>query len=67
MFKINDDFCQVCNKCLAGDVCRGNAFRRFDRSEAPFIDMSRCWACMECIPVCPFNAVVRHNYNNTIP
>jgi len=62
MLKVEDDLCQACKNCLAGEICRGNAFRRFDREETPFIDMSRCWGCMECIPECPFDAVVRHSY-----
>ena len=67
MFKIDDDLCQACKKCLAGEACRGHAFRRFDRGEVPFIDMSRCWGCIECIPACPFDAVVRHNHNGNSP
>jgi len=62
MLKVDDDLCRGCRKCLAGDVCRGNAFRRFDRDENPFLDMSRCWGCMDCVPACPFGAVVRHEY-----
>ena len=64
MLKVDDDLCQACSPCLAGDVCRGNAFRRFDRDESPFLDMSRCWGCMDCVPVCPFEAVVRHEYGD---
>jgi len=64
MLKVDDVACQACRKCLAGDICRGSAFRRFDREEVPFIDMSRCWGCMECIPECPYDAVVRHHYKD---
>ena len=67
MFKVDDALYRACKKCLAGEVCRGNAFRIIDRDEAPFIDMSRCWGCMECIPVCPFDAVIRHNHNGSSP
>jgi len=63
MLKVDEDLCQVCAKCLAGEVCNGNAFRRIERDEAPFLDMSRCWGCMDCVPACPFNAVVRHTYD----
>jgi len=63
MLKVNDDLCQTCAKCLAGDVCRGSAFRRFSKDENPFLDMSRCWGCLDCIPACPFSAVIRHEYN----
>ena len=62
MLKVNDDLCQACEKCLANEVCKGKAFRRFERDENPFLDMSRCWGCMDCIPACPFEAVVQHSY-----
>ncbi|MBM3144967.1 MAG: hypothetical protein FJ010_08335 [Chloroflexi bacterium] len=64
MLEVNDALCHACHKCPAGAVCRGNAFRRFDREDAPFLDMSRCWGCMECIPECPFGAIVRHEYED---
>ncbi len=56
--------CANRDRCLAGKVCRANAFRRFDRDESPFLDMSRCWGCMDCIPACPYGAVVRHEYDH---
>jgi MinD superfamily P-loop ATPase len=62
MLKVEDELCRVCGPCLANEVCRANAFRTFDKDEAPFLDMSRCWGCMDCIPACPFGAVVRHPY-----
>ena len=62
MLKVDDDLCQACQRCLAKKICRGNAFIRFDRAETPFIDMSRCWGCMECISECPFDAILRHDY-----
>ena len=62
MLKVDDDLCAICKKCIARSVCRGNAFRRFDREDSPFIDMSRCWGCMDCVPVCPHNAVIRHEH-----
>lgn len=63
MLIVDEDRCQACEVCTAGAVCRGKAFRRFDRDEQPFLDMSRCWGCMDCIPACPFEAVVEHRYN----
>ncbi len=64
MLKVEENLCRACKKCLAGEACRGNAFLRFDRDESPFLDMSRCWGCLECVPACPFGAVVRHVYSN---
>lgn len=64
MLKVDDHQCHSCRQCLSKNVCRGNAFIRFERHDAPFLDMSRCWGCLDCIPVCPFGAVVRHEYHS---
>lgn len=56
---VDEDVCRRCRRCVAGDLCRGNAFVRFDVEESPFIDMSRCWGCLACTLNCPFGAVVR--------
>ena len=63
MLKVDDHLCHACRVCLAKNVCRGNAFIRFEHDEAPFLDMSRCWGCLDCMPVCPFDAVIRHDYS----
>lgn len=60
--EINEDLCRVCRRCLAAEVCRGNAFITF-RDESPFIDMSRCWGCLSCAIKCPFDAVIRSDYS----
>lgn len=57
---IDAEKCRVCGKCLAKTACRGNAIRVLDRGDMPFLDMSRCWGCLVCVPACPFDAVVRH-------
>jgi MinD superfamily P-loop ATPase len=59
---VDDDLCRRCGRCLAAQVCRGNAFRVFDPGETAFIDMSRCWGCLACQVACPFEAVVRTDY-----
>lgn len=63
MLEVDDKVCHVCRKCLARDVCRGKAIRIIDRGEAPFLDMSRCWGCMDCLVACPFGAIIRHETN----
>jgi Fe-S-cluster-containing hydrogenase component 2 len=65
LLEIDDVACRVCRRCLASEVCRANAFVRFDRDEPPFIDTSKCWGCMLCVPACPFGAVVVHTYDNS--
>ncbi len=64
MLKIDDAVCRACGRCLAGEACRGNAFVRFSRGESPFIDTSKCWGCLICMPACPFGAVVQHLYGD---
>ena len=63
MLVVDESVCRACKRCLAGEACRGNAFVRFDRDESPFIDGSKCWGCMICIPACPAGAVVQHRYD----
>ena len=60
---VEETACRHCRRCLAGDICRGNAFIRFERDESPFIDMSRCWGCLVCLPACPFEAIQRAGYS----
>ncbi len=55
--QIDDEACRRCGRCPAAKVCRGNAFRILDPGDGPFIDMSRCWGCLLCLPACPFDAV----------
>ncbi len=63
ILEVDESKCHACRKCLAGKVCKANAFKVFDPGEAPFIDTSRCWGCFLCIPACPFDAIVRHDYS----
>ena len=61
MLEIDEEKCHACGKCQAKIVCRGKAIRVIDRGEPPFLDSTRCWGCMVCIPACPFEAIVRHD------
>lgn len=58
---VDEERCQCCAACLARAACRGSAIRLVDRGEAPFVDMSRCWGCLQCIPACPYGAVIRRD------
>lgn len=64
VLEVDDALCRACRRCLAGEACRGGAFVRLESGEPPFIDGSRCWGCMICVPACPFGAVVQHTYGN---
>jgi MinD superfamily P-loop ATPase len=56
---IDDRVCRACGRCLAKEVCRGDAIRIIDKGEAPFLDLSRCWGCQVCVSECPFGAIMR--------
>lgn len=60
---VDDAICKRCRRCFGSDICKGKAFRVFDRADAPFIDMSRCWGCLKCIPACPFGAIIKSDYS----
>lgn len=64
---VDEGACHACRRCLAGQVCRGNAFLVFEAGDTPFIDMSRCWGCLTCVVQCPFGAVVRVDYGAAAP
>lgn len=63
---IDETACRLCRRCMAGDICRGKAFVRFDREDSPFVDMSRCWGCLSCLTTCPFGAVVKVSYGTAL-
>lgn len=59
MLIIDSARCCQCRRCLAGTVCRGSAIRIIDPEDGPFVDMARCRGCLDCVPACPFEAIVK--------
>ena len=55
---IDYERCQACHPCEAGKHCRFKAFVRFDREEPPYIEVSLCGGCGDCVPHCPHEAIV---------
>lgn len=55
--QIDDDLCHTCKRCLAAEVCKVKAIMRFDKDEAPFLAIERCYDCRLCVPACPFGAI----------
>lgn len=53
---ISDEACTDCQACV--DTCREDAIRMIDDPAKPSIDLKRCLACGQCIPVCPTNTIV---------
>jgi TPP-dependent indolepyruvate ferredoxin oxidoreductase alpha subunit len=51
--------CAQCHPCMAADSCRGKAIRVIDPEDGPFVDMARCRGCLDCVPLCPFDAVIK--------
>ncbi len=60
---VDEAVCRRCQRCFAAQVCRASAFRVLDRGDSPFVDMSRCWGCLKCLPACPFGALVKTAYD----
>ena len=54
---IDYDLCQACHPCEASKHCRFKAFVRIDRVEPPFIEVSLCGGCGDCVPHCPHRAL----------
>jgi MinD superfamily P-loop ATPase len=50
--------CQACRPCEAAAHCRFKAFLRIDPDEPPVIDVARCGGCGDCVPHCPYQALV---------
>lgn len=51
------DICEVCQPCLARRSCNTRAIVQIDYDEPPYIDISRCSSCGECVLSCPNNAI----------
>lgn len=56
---IDEAACLLCSRCLAQRACKGMAIIRFDREEAPVVDVARCRLCWACLPHCPAQAVIK--------
>jgi len=56
--------CLQCDPCLAADACKGRAIRNLDPEEGPFVDMARCRGCLDCVPLCPFEAVIKQRHHS---
>lgn len=55
--QIRSENCQVCQRCLAAEICKVRAIMRIDFDESPYIDIERCYDCRLCISACPFDAI----------
>lgn len=56
--RVDEDQCQTCRTCAARTACRVKAILAIDPGEPPFIDGSKCYGCMVCVPACPYEAIV---------
>ncbi|MCK4726927.1 MAG: 4Fe-4S binding protein [Anaerolineales bacterium] len=53
--------CQVCQPCEARSSCNTRAIVQIDDDEPPYIDISRCNSCGQCVLSCPHNAIIMVN------
>lgn len=59
--EIDWDLCQVCDPCLARQACKTRAIVKIDPDEPPYIELSRCTSCSQCILACGFAAITMKN------
>ncbi len=55
--QIRTENCQVCQRCLAAEICKVRAILRIDSDEPPYIDVERCYDCRLCVFACPYEAI----------
>ena len=53
---LSEEACSLCDACV--EACKENAIQFKDDSTIPQIDMRRCLACGQCIPVCPTGTLI---------
>lgn len=56
--RVMDELCAACGRCAARASCKTKALVQMDPGEAPVVDGVRCYGCYNCLPACPFGAIV---------
>jgi MinD superfamily P-loop ATPase len=56
--RVDESQCRVCRRCVARQACRVKAMVAIDPGEPPFVDGSRCYGCLVCVPACPHEAIL---------
>lgn len=59
--EIDWEICQTCDPCEARRACKTRAIVKIDRDEPPYIELSRCNGCGECVVTCTFQAIMLKN------
>ena len=59
--EIDWDICQSCNPCEAHSVCKTRAIIKIDYDEPPYIEVSRCTSCGQCVIACLYSAIIMKN------
>jgi MinD superfamily P-loop ATPase len=55
--RIDYDRCQACKTCQAAKCCPRRALVRLDRDEPPYVEVTLCGGCGECILHCAHKAI----------
>jgi MinD superfamily P-loop ATPase len=54
---VDYDQCHACAKCEAAKHCPRRALVRFDRDEPPYVEVTLCGGCGDCVQHCPYEAI----------
>lgn len=55
------DVCQICIPCEARKACNTRAIVQIDPDEPPYIEITRCNSCGQCVLSCQFEAITMQN------
>lgn len=59
--EVNGEVCRGCSPCSARRVCKIKALMQIDAGEPAVIDLTRCRGCGDCLPACPYAAILIRN------
>ncbi len=55
--EIDWEICQSCHPCEASLSCKTRAIIKIDFDDPPYIELSRCTSCGDCVLSCLYNAI----------
>lgn len=58
---IDWEICESCYPCEARRSCKTRAIIKIDQDEPPYIELSRCTRCGDCVLSCLYSAISMKN------